>query len=74
MDQALTPVSDNEEATFDLLTKTTGALAAVEHVKKVNELTSGGMFLRRLRNPADAGTCASTRHSDRPRERRVKMG
>jgi radical SAM superfamily enzyme YgiQ (UPF0313 family) len=42
MDQALTPVSDNEEATFDLLTKTTGALAAVEHFKKVDELTSLG--------------------------------
>ena len=42
MDQALTPVSDNEEATLDLLTKTTGALAAVEHVKKVGELTSVG--------------------------------
>ena len=39
MDQALTPVSDNEDATFDLLTKTTGALAAVAHVKKVGELT-----------------------------------
>jgi radical SAM superfamily enzyme YgiQ (UPF0313 family) len=39
MDQALTPVSDDEDETLDLLTKTTGALAAVAHVKKIAELT-----------------------------------
>jgi len=39
MDQALTPVSDHEDETLDLLTKTTGARAAVAHVKKIAELT-----------------------------------
>jgi radical SAM superfamily enzyme YgiQ (UPF0313 family) len=39
MDRALTPVSDDEDETLDLLTKTTGALAAVAHVKKIAELT-----------------------------------
>jgi hypothetical protein len=38
MDQALTPVGD-EDDTLDLLTKTTGARAAVAHIKKVAELT-----------------------------------
>jgi hypothetical protein len=37
-DQALAPVHDGEDARLDLLTKTTGALAAVEHVKKVARL------------------------------------
>jgi radical SAM superfamily enzyme len=40
MDQALTPVSDDGDETFDLLTKTTGARAAVAHVKKIARLTS----------------------------------
>jgi radical SAM superfamily enzyme YgiQ (UPF0313 family) len=40
MDQALTPVSDDEDETLDLLTKTTGGRAAVAHVKKIAELTS----------------------------------
>ena len=39
MDKALTPVSDDEDETLDLLTKTTGALAAVAHVKKIAGLT-----------------------------------
>jgi radical SAM superfamily enzyme YgiQ (UPF0313 family) len=39
MDQALTPISDDEDETLDLLTKTTGARAAVAHVKKIAELT-----------------------------------
>jgi hypothetical protein len=38
-DQSLTPVADDEEITLDLLTKTTGASAAVAHIKKVAELT-----------------------------------
>ena len=38
MDRALTPVSDDDE-TLDLLTKTTGASAAIAHVKKVAVLT-----------------------------------
>jgi Radical SAM superfamily len=41
-DQALTPVCDNEDVTLDLLTKTTGASAAVAHIKMVAELTGVG--------------------------------
>ena len=39
MDQALTPVSGDEDDTLDLLTKTTGARAAVAHIRKVAEVT-----------------------------------
>jgi hypothetical protein len=40
MDQALTPVHDDEdEKTFDYLNKTAGAKAAIDHLKKVHELT-----------------------------------
>jgi hypothetical protein len=39
MDQALTPVSDDNDDTSDLMTKTTGARAAVAHVRKIAELT-----------------------------------
>ena len=42
MDQALTPVRDDEDVTLDLLTKTSGARAAVAHIKKVAELTDAG--------------------------------
>jgi hypothetical protein len=38
-DLALMPVCDDDDMTLDLLTKTTGARAAVAHVKKVAELT-----------------------------------
>jgi hypothetical protein len=38
-DQALTPVHDDDEETFDFLTKTAGAKAAIDHLKKVHELT-----------------------------------
>jgi hypothetical protein len=38
-DQALAPVHDDEETTFDYLTKTDGAKAAIDHLKKVAELT-----------------------------------
>src|SRR5262245_48176616 len=41
-DQSLMPVADDEEITLDLLTKTTGASAAVAHIKKVAELTGVG--------------------------------
>ena len=41
-DRSLMPVADDEEITLDLLTKTTGASAAVAHLKKVAELTSVG--------------------------------
>jgi len=39
MDQALTPVADDEEETLSLFTKTSGGTAAVSHVRKVAELT-----------------------------------
>ena len=39
MDQALTPVRDDDEETLDLLTKTAGAKAAIAHQKKIEELT-----------------------------------
>ncbi len=38
-DQALTPVLDDEETTFDYLTKTEGAKNAIDHLKKVAALT-----------------------------------
>ena len=39
LDQALTPVQDDEDASLDLLTKTDGGLAAVAHQRKVERLT-----------------------------------
>ena len=39
MDPALTPVGDDNDVTLDLMTKTTGAGAAVAHIRKVAELT-----------------------------------
>ena len=39
MDQALTPVREDDEETLDLLTKTDGARAAIAHQKKIEELT-----------------------------------
>jgi radical SAM superfamily enzyme YgiQ (UPF0313 family) len=39
MDQALTPVHDDDDDTLDLMTKTSGARAAVAHIKRVDELT-----------------------------------
>jgi hypothetical protein len=39
MDQALTPVRDDDEETLDLLTKTEGGRAAVAHQKKIDGLT-----------------------------------
>jgi len=41
-DQALTPVRDDEDVTLDLLTKTTGAHAAIAHLKRVAVLTGTG--------------------------------
>jgi hypothetical protein len=38
-DLALAPVRDDDEQTLDLLTKTTGARAAIDHQKKVHDLT-----------------------------------
>jgi hypothetical protein len=40
MDSALTPVGDDNDAMLDLLTKTTGAAAAVAHTRKVAALTA----------------------------------
>ena len=40
MDVALTPVQDDEDTTLDLLTKTTGSLDAVAHLKKVAGITA----------------------------------
>lgn len=39
MDQALTPVADDEEETLHLFTQTAGGTAAVSHVRKVAQLT-----------------------------------
>jgi radical SAM superfamily enzyme YgiQ (UPF0313 family) len=39
VDQALTPVRDDDDETLDLMTKTGGARAAVAHVKRVDQLT-----------------------------------
>jgi hypothetical protein len=39
VDQSLTPVYDDEDETFDYLTKTDGAKAAIDHFKKIDELT-----------------------------------
>jgi radical SAM superfamily enzyme len=38
-DEALTPIDDDDDATLDLLTKTTGGLAAVARIRKIEELT-----------------------------------
>ena len=42
IDKALTAVREDEDTTLDLLTKTTGAQAAVAHVRKVARLTGVG--------------------------------
>jgi hypothetical protein len=39
MDSALAPVDEHGDESLELLTKTTGGLAAVAHIKKVAELT-----------------------------------
>jgi len=39
MDQALAPVSDDDDDSLDLMTQTTGARAAVAHVRRIAELT-----------------------------------
>ena len=41
-DQALKPVHDDDDVILDLLTKTTGARAAVAHLKKIAGLTGPG--------------------------------
>lgn len=39
MDQALTPVHDDDDEMLDLTTKTAGARAAVAHIKRIEKLT-----------------------------------
>jgi hypothetical protein len=53
-DQALTPVSEDVEETFDLLTVTTGAKAAIAHQKKVAALTHGAPGSHRHTAPLPA--------------------
>jgi hypothetical protein len=43
MDAALAPVGDDNDATLDLMTKTTGAGAAIAHIRKVAELTGASL-------------------------------
>ena len=40
-DVALTPVGDESDAALDLLNKTTGAAAAVAHLRRVAQITGG---------------------------------
>ena len=40
MDQALMAVGNDDDESLELMTRTTGALAAVAHVKKVAKLTA----------------------------------
>lgn len=40
MDQALTPVTDDDDQSLDLMTKTTGGTSAVAHLKNVARLTA----------------------------------
>ena len=42
LDQALEPVRDDEVETLGLLTRTTGALAAIAHARKIAALTGAG--------------------------------
>jgi radical SAM superfamily enzyme YgiQ (UPF0313 family) len=46
LDQALEPVGDDDDASLDLLTRTTGALAAVAHERKIAELTGNSRVPR----------------------------
>jgi hypothetical protein len=59
MDRALTPVSDDDDATLDLMTKTTGIRQALNHQKKVAELTRAaracGAWPRRWCSVASGG-------------------
>ena len=54
MDQALTPVGDDDEA-LDLLTKTSGAKAAVAHVRRIAELTGGATKRKAYRSAGSIG-------------------
>ena len=39
MDQALTPVGEDDDETLEIMTQTTGAAAALAHLKNVDRLT-----------------------------------
>jgi hypothetical protein len=41
-------VNDDEDEMFSLLTQTTGAPAAIAHVKKIAELTGAGRVYRSI--------------------------
>ena len=58
MDQALTPVRDDDEETLDLTTKTAGAWAAVAHIKRIDELT----------HPAAARAAVQPQFAPNPRQ------
>jgi hypothetical protein len=53
-DVALTPVNDAEDETLDLLTQTTGASAAIAHVRKIAALT-GASRVHRSNEYAESG-------------------
>ena len=54
VDQALTPVGD-DDAALDLLTKTSGAKAAVAHVRRIAELTGGATKRKAYRSAGSIG-------------------
>src|SRR5271165_1786818 len=54
LDAALEPVGEDDDQALDLLTQTTGALAAIAHVKKIAELTGAGR-VHRLNEYAEHG-------------------
>jgi hypothetical protein len=55
VDQALQPVRDDEDTALDLLTQTTGALAAIAHVKKIAALTGASPGVHGVDQPAELG-------------------
>ena len=54
VDQTLQPVRDDEDTALDLLTQTTGALAAIAHVKKIAALTGPSPGVHGVDQPAPA--------------------
>jgi hypothetical protein len=61
MDQALTPVADDDNVTLDLLTKTGGVLAQLNHQKKVAELTHAAPPRPQSKSPVAQGAAAAQR-------------
>ncbi len=60
-DQALTPVADDDNVTLDLLTKTGGVLAQLNHQKKVAELTHAAPPRPQSKSPVAQGAPAAQR-------------